>query len=474
MTLDNPILKHLSIRAQERETVEFHGLAVPAHIQRHPAPISLSGGRPHEGFYPVAKITYEFTDQPFGAVGGSGVFNRVEEDKSKLDLKRALNYGPNEGHVPLVKAFKGLIEYVNKPGYEDWDLTATNGSGDSLHKVFNLLVNPGDTVLMEAYTFVPTINNIRAWGGDVVPVAMNFADGGIDADSLEQLLATWNTGPYKEKPQPRVLYTIPTGQNPTGLTLKQERRKQIYEIAKKYDLIIIEDDPYGYIQLGAYTDGVTNPFTPGEYDADRFVKERLPPSYITLDTEGRVLRLETVSKVFAPGSRLGFIVGHKDLVKNIINHAHCSTRAASGLSQATFLTAFEYYGGVKGWIEWCIKVSKTYTDRKNVFLKTLLSSEAHKKGYFTCNEPEAGMFITIDLNFPESDDHRLELEEFNYKAVENGVDVVLGKNMAFTKEWAKKARYLRLTVATASNEEQLVEAGQRLATAIDQYFESTK
>ncbi|CDR36435.1 CYFA0S01e01508g1_1 [Cyberlindnera fabianii] len=470
--MSDKILKHLSDRALNREIVAFHGLPIPDNVVRHDSPISLSGGRPHYGFYPVTKISYEFLDEPFGEKTTSVEFNRLEPDhEAKLDLKRALNYGPTQGHSQLVKFCKELLEFTSKPGYDDWDLTLTNGSGDSLHKVFNLLVNPGDVVLMECYTFVPVIHNIKAWGGEVVPVAMNFDDGGLDADALESLLENWSTGPYKEKPLPKALYTIPTGQNPTGLTLTEEKRKKVYELAQKYDFMIIEDDPYGMIQLGKYTDGVENPFTPGSYTAESFVKERLPRSYINLDTEGRVLRLETFSKVFAPGTRTGYISGHSSLIKQIIKHANCSTRAASGISQATLLAAIDKFGGAKGWVEWCIKVSKTYTDRKNVFLKTLFSSDAYKKGYFSVREPKAGMFITVELNFPEGDDHRLELEELNYKCVERGVEVVLGKNMAFTPEYAKSAKFLRLTVATQEDDAEIVEAASRLANSFSDYFD---
>jgi aromatic amino acid aminotransferase II len=473
MTVEVPVLKHLSDRARERTTVEFHGLPVPDYVKKHPKPISLSGGRPHEGFYPITKIAYDFTEEPYGEPVSTGVFNKTEDDKvNKLDLKRALNYGPTEGWPQLINFCKDLVTFVNKPGYNAWNITMTNGSADSLHKVFNLLINPGDTVLMEGFTFVPTINNIRAWGGDIVPVAMNFADGGIDVEKLEEQLSSWSTGPYKDKSMPKCLYTIPTGQNPTGLTLKLENRKKVLALAKKYDFIIVEDDPYGYIQLGVYTDGKENPFTEG-YDAKRFVEERMPKSYLQLDNEGRVIRLETFSKVFAPGSRLGFMVGHNDLISHVVKHADCSTRAASGISQATLLTAIQHFKGVAGWIRWCVKVSKTYTDRKNIFLSALLNSEAYKKGYFTCNEPDAGMFITIDLNFPQSDDHRLELEEFGYKAIENGVAVVLGKNMAFTPEYSKEAKFLRLTVATAQDDDELLEAANRLIKAIEDYFQSS-
>lgn len=471
MTADATVMRHISQRAQQREVVGFHGVPLPDHVNRHLSPISLSGGRPHEGFYPLTKITYEFKDRPFGEPRGAQVVDRVGEDASKLDLKRALNYGPTEGFPQLLEFAKDLVSLTNKPGYSTWDVTLTNGSGDSLHKVFNLLLDPGDTVLLEAYTFVPTINTIGSWGGSPVPVPINFEDGGIDVDYLEQLLEGWFQGQYQEKPFPKVLYTIPTGQNPTGLSLKESKRERVYGLAKKYDFIIVEDDPYGYIQLGAFTDGVDNPFDDDTYDSARFVKERLLKSYIQYDSDGRVLRLETFSKVFAPGARLGFIVGHSELIRRIIDHSNISTKAPSGLSQVSVLSAIVHSGGARGWIEWCVKVSKVYTERKNVLIRTLLESEAYKKGYFKYNEADAGMFITIDLNLPEGDDHRLELESFRYKAIEKGVEVVLGKNMAFTPEYAKSAKFIRLTLATASDNDELIEAARRLSQAVLSFFE---
>ncbi len=105
-------------------------------------------------------------------------------------------------------------------------------------------------------------------------------------------------------------------------------------------------------------------------------------------------------------------------------------------------------------------------------LKTLFDSDAFAKGQFEVIEPEAGMFIIINVNFPENEDgdYREPLEQLRYKTLENGVLVVLGKNMAFEEEYSKQAKFLRLTIATQDSDGEIIEGANRLTKAISEYF----
>lgn len=469
-TMSETILSHISTRAKDRVLVTFGGAPVPDSVKKHPNPLSLSKGRPHPEFFPIDKLTIDLIDEPFSSKKRETI-SLDKYDQEGLNLATALNYGPTEGYPQLLKFAKDLITRVNKPGYDEWDITLSNGTGDSLHKVFNLLINPGDVVLLEGYTYVPVVANIANYGGITVPAPLNFEQKGLDVDAISELLQNWKTSKYGHLRKPKALYTIPTGQNPTGLSITNENRAKLYELAKLHDFIIIEDDPYGYIQLGDYTDGVENKFEDSDaYPIQKYIEEDLPNSYIQYDTEGRVLRLESFSKVFAPGSRLGFIVGYKDLIKHVIQHANVSTRASSGISQYVLSTVLKHVGGVEGWLRWNVKISKEYTKRKNVLLKALYESQAYTNKKFDVIEPEAGMFAIVNINFPEREDgdYRESLEQLRYKGLENGVIVVLGKNMAIDDDYAKSARFLRLTIATQDSDEEIIEAVKRLTTTISE------
>lgn len=471
-TMTDSLLSHISNRAKDRVLVSFGGAPLPDTLKKHPKPISLAGGRPHAEFFPIHKLQLEIIDEPFS--GKKHGYNEVSKfNQDTLDLSTALQYGPTEGHDHVIQFAKDLVSKVSKPGYDDWDLIFTNGTGDSLHKVFNLLINPGDVVLVESYTYVPVVANIVNYGGIVVSAELDFAKKGIDVNWLSDLLDNWSSSKYSHLSKPKALYTIPTGQNPTGLSITNEERARIYKLAQKHDFIIIEDDPYGYIQLGDYTDGITNQFQNTEsYPLEKYIEQDLPNSYIKYDTEGRVLRLESFSKVFAPGTRLGFIVGLKHFIDHISRHTLVSTRASSGVSQVVLNAVLEHVGGVEGWLKWNIKISKEYTKRKNILLKALFESDSFKSGQFEVIEPEAGMFTIVNINFPENeeDDYREPLEQLRYKTLENGVTVVLGKNMAFEEEYAKKAKFLRLTIATQDSEDEIIEGAKRLTNAISEYF----
>jgi kynurenine/2-aminoadipate aminotransferase len=159
-----------------------------------------------------------------------------------------------------------------------------------LAKAIDLLVDEGDPVLVEDPTYSGALSVFRPYNCKIVGIKTD--QDGLVPDALQAVLKNWRAG----QPRPRVLYTIPTGQNPSGTTLPNARRKAVYEIAAEHDLMIIEDDPYWNL---------------------RFDGERDLHSLWSLDTEGRVLRLDSFSKIVSSGFRLGWVTGPKTLVERI-------------------------------------------------------------------------------------------------------------------------------------------------------------
>lgn len=162
---------------------------------------------------------------------------------------------------------------------------------------------------MEEYTFSSAVEAALPHGVKVEPVKMD--EQGLLPESLDQILTNWDEG-AKGARKPFLLYTIPTGQNPTGATQSVQRRRDVYKVAQKHDLYIAEDEPYYFLQMQPYTGaGSASPPPPSSHD--EFIRS-LVPSYLSLDVDGRVCRFESFSKVVSPGSRVGWIVASEQVI----------------------------------------------------------------------------------------------------------------------------------------------------------------
>ncbi len=510
---------HISKRSLSRYVSHFTSKKeLPEGFVAHPKPIYFQAGAPNPIFYPVNKITLQISEGPDVPYGkkediAQPVFlskdvkqkNDTVVDPTPIKTEReivdpallvdvnkfktpgekalviaeAFQYGGTVGAPSFLNFITDFISRVNPPAFDNWKVHLSHGAGDGIHKAFDLLVNPGDTVLTEELTFSPVFHMIRDSGGVPYPTPMDF-DEGIIPEALDDLLTNWGSNPdQSDLKKPKVLYTIPTGQNPTGLTQSLERRKKIYAIAEKHDLVILEDDPYGYLVHPKFVKG--SPPTPTT-DVEKFLKEELSPSYLTLDTKGRVIRLETFSKVFAPGLRVGFLVAHEDFIKRIGIHSMITSKGVSGASQAILENIIrKHWGGFEGWIKWILKVKTTYNRRAYTFLNSLYSSEAYKKGFYTVVEPAAGMFGGIRINLdqlipkdtPKDEiDYRDLLDEYNAYCAVTGVDVVLGNKMASSPRVSKLTNFIRLTYAFVDNDEQIVEGCNRVAEAVTLLFKA--
>ncbi|CCH41864.1 Aromatic amino acid aminotransferase 2 [Wickerhamomyces ciferrii] len=509
MSLETKFNHLISNRAKERKfKAGFFEGSTPDHVVKHPNPLPLGGGTPDEGFFPIESIHLNLINEPFQHLSyqektknlnikdinvkeqihkinddNTNHTYRYTDNEDEVDLATGLQYSWGNGFPQLRKFSKDLITRTNKPGYDDWDVIITNGSGDSLHKISDLFVEKGGTILVEEFTFTPFNSTAQNWGGTPIPIKLNIRpkkDGGeepgVDPEYLDDLLTNWSSGPYKHLPKPYALYTIPTGQNPTGLSQSLELRKKIYSIAEKHDFIIVEDDPYGYISLPKY--GTPNVYENDGLDNDTYIKSYLKPSYLTLDTSGRVVRLETFSKLFSPGLRLGFIVANKFFIEKLNLYTGLSTRAPSGVSQLVFNNIVANWGGVDGWLTWAQKIAKHYTIRRDLFLKTLYDSESFKNNEFEVVEPDAGMFIIVYINleskFPDPKNWEKVLHELRYKTITNGVDIVFGNKMTTDlnfKFTTPKSNFLRLTIAAVHDNDEIIEAGKRLTKSIKEFFE---
>lgn len=250
-----------------------------------------------------------------------------------------------------------------------------------------MLTTRGDYILAEEYTFCSAIETCLPLGVRAIGVKMD-QEGLIPSD-MDRILSTWNEQARGAR-KPSVLYTVPTGQNPTGATQGEKRRRELYRCAQKHDVYIIEDEPYYFLQMQPYT-GPTAPDVPPPASHREFIQS-LAPSLLSMDVDGRVLRLDSFSKVIAPGTRVGWITASEQIVERFIRHSEVSTQNPSGISQMVLFKLLDETWGHAGYLDWLINLRLEYTHRRDVIC--FACEEYLPQEVVSWNPPMAGMFVS--------------------------------------------------------------------------------
>ena len=233
-----------------------------------PTVISLAAGSPD----PVS-----FPNKEMAKIGSEIFLNEADV---------ALQYGTTEGYPKLRELTAKRMKEKHNVGTDNDDILITTGGQQSISLFTQVMLNPGDVVVSEDPSFIGALNGFRSMNAKLMSVPMD--DEGMRMDKLEELLQT--------TPNVKFIYVIPTFQNPTGRTMSLERRKQLLEMARKYDVLIVEDNPYFELR----------------YEGE-FV-----PTIKSMDTEGRVIYCGSYSKVLSPGMRLGYCIGAKDIINRMV------------------------------------------------------------------------------------------------------------------------------------------------------------
>lgn len=278
--------------------------------------------------------------------------------QKKIDITTALQYGTVEGLPPLAEFIRQFTRehlHPNVPYANGPDTLLTCGSTDGFSKAVEAFTNIWDPdrdwlrhregILCEEFVYMNAVATVKPRGLNVAPVAID-AQGMLahGKGGLADVLRNWDN---RKGRRPHLLYTITIGQNPTGGILSVERRKEIYALCQQYDIVIIEDDPYWNLQypsakgLAAKYRGLSvdtasptrNYNAHGRSSGYQFL-DSLVPSYLSIDTDGRVVRLDTFSKTIAPGCRLGWITAQPAIVERVARIAETTTQQPSGFVQA--------------------------------------------------------------------------------------------------------------------------------------------
>lgn len=449
-----------------------------------PGLISLGGGLPSSQYFPFERIDVKVPQAPrfseretleHGVIRTAGKHD-IREGKSLYDLEVCLNYGQATGSAQLMRFVTEHTELVHKPPYADWASCLTAGSVVALEMCFRMFCARGDYILAEEYSFCTAIEGARPLGVKILGVRVDKE--GMLATDLDDILSNWDEVERGGR-KPFLLYTVPTGQNPTGATQSHERRKAIYAVAEKHELCILEDDPYYFLQMDEYAPGRKHSTVDiKSAPHDQFLNA-LIPSYLSMDSSGRVLRLDSFSKIICPGSRAGWITGAEQLVDSFIRHAEVSTQNPSGFSQIILYKLLEETWGHSGFLEWLKYIRSEYTKRRDDIVG---ACERHlPREIASWNPPMAGMYHWININWHRhkkfNGDYSLtklrEIEDSIFEAaVGKGVLCSLGSWFR-AQEGTDTDIFVRANFATAPADK-VEEAIRRLGDALREEFKLEK
>ena len=365
-----------------------------------------------------------------------------------FDLCSALNYAEPSGWSQLVACFRENARLIHDPPYEDWDTTLTCGSTSAIDIALRMFCNRGDWILTEAFTYPGTLMASRAQGLRTQGIAMD-EDGLLPSD-LDSKLRNWDPARGRK---PFVLYTIPSGHNPTGITQSPARKTAIYDIAERHDLLILEDDPYFFLRLDE------PPPTPPSLSQLTHFRASLPKSYLSLDRSGRVIRLESTSKILAPGLRCGWLTASSQTVSMFSNFAEVGPSTPSGPSQVMLYKLLVENWGPEGFAGWLDLLSCQYGQRRDAMLaacERFLPSEC-----CAWTRPSHGIFLWVTLYLEGCPDGWAERGTERCRGVEEriaeraeGNGVLVARGSWFDVEgWTDRVFFRMTFVASASTGE---------------------
>ncbi|CDF90832.1 probable Aromatic/aminoadipate aminotransferase 1 [Zygosaccharomyces bailii ISA1307] len=463
------------------------------HLFQDPNIIFLGGGLPLSDYFPWDNLTAQSPLPPFqkgiGAVPSGSKEDTLnihvkknEKNGNDIPLARALQYGFTPGQPEMLSFLREHTQKIHDMKYADWDVIASTGNTNAWESTLRIFCNRGDVILAEEYSFSSSLAAAEAQGVITVPVPVDSF--GIVPEKLEELLDSWTEG----APKPKLLYTIPTGQNPTGTSLSSERKEAIYRIAQKHNFLIVEDEPYYFLQVGDYVPDLKKreEINSAPRPTHQEFLDSLVKTFLSCDTDGRVVRLDSFSKVLAPGTRMGWITASKKLLRPYVSLHEMTIQAPAGFTQVLVSGTLNRWGQ-EGYLDWLIGLRHEYVAKRDHTIDSL-SKYLPQSDAFKVLPPVAGMFFTIDIDASAHPDFKTKFDSDPAKVeaaiyervIKSGVLVVPGSwfktvgdtvpPQPKTSDNAKKNEiFFRGTYAAVAPEK--LEAGlKRLGDALKEEF----
>lgn len=335
-------------------------------LTKDPEIISFAGGLPAPETFPIEELV------------------KITTKVLREDGEKALQYGSTEGDDRLRELVaENYIQEGFKITKDNICITTASQQGlDLLGKVF---INRGDKVLVGLPSYLGGLQAFNAYGVEMIGI--EFDEHGMRSDRVEEVIADLKTKGEK----PKFIYIIPDFQNPAGVTMPEFRREEIIKIAKKYEVLIVEDSPYKQIRF----------------------EGKDQKSLYALDGEGNVINLGTFSKIFVPGFRIGWVIAHKDIVDKFV-----MAKQGSDLCTSPFVQKIAARYIEEGYFAKSLKeIIQNYKEKKDVMISAF---EKYMPEGVTWTEPEGGLFLFVTL--PEY----MDADELFPKAIEKKVAFVKG------------------------------------------------
>lgn len=368
--------------------------------------ISFAGGLPASELFPVEEM------------------KKVSVKVLDENGEEALQYSGSQGYLPLRNHIAKRMNEKGKTNVKAEDILVTSGSQQALDFAGNVFLDEGDIVLCENPSYLGALNAFKGYKPRIMEVPTDKE--GMITEGLEKIL--------KENDRVKFIYVIPDFQNPTGVTWSLDRRKKFMEVVNKYEIPVIEDNPYGEL---------------------RYEGEFLP-ALKSFDTKGLVIYLGTFSKIFCPGYRLGWTCASKDILQKFITCKENSDLQTSTIGQRELSKYIDDYD-LDEHVE---KIKSTYKKRRDLMLDCM-EKEFPEGVSFT--HPHGGLFTWVKL--PE----KLNAQDLMKKCVENKVAYVPG---GFFFPEGNKENYFRLNYSS-SKEEKIVEGIKRLGDVLKEALNET-
>lgn len=360
-----------------------------------PGSISFAAGNPSPESFPISDI------------------KRLADDILTNQPVTALQYGVTEGYTELRELVSRRLKTVYGIGSCDDDTIIVTGGQQGIELTCKVFCSEGDIVVCENPSFIGALNAFRSLGARLMGVPL--CENGIDTAALEKILS--------ENERVKLLYTIPSFQNPSGITSTLENRRAVYELARRYDIIIIEDNPYGDL---------------------RFTGEDVP-TYKSFDSDGRVVYCGSFSKILSAGIRIGTLTANKEIVSKIVVAKQVEdvhTNVFFQMVTAKFIKECDLEKHI-------LKIRELYRHKATVMLEAL---DRYMPKDVSYTRPEGGIFLWCTL--PEG----IRLSDFVSLAAEKNVFVVPGT--AFLPDESEPTRSFRLNYSMPSDSE--IDKGIRL------------
>jgi 2-aminoadipate transaminase len=377
-------------------------------VTARPEVISLAGGLPDTSTFPAGTFAAQMT--------------RI----AQTSTAEALQYGPTEGFAETVDC---ILEVMGAEGMlpDPDDVIVTTGGQQAIDLICKTLVDPGDVVICEAPTYPGAVPVFCSYQAETVQIECD--EDGMRIEELEAVLARLD----REGKRPKFVYSVPSFQNPAGVTMSLERRRRLVELARQREMLVVEDSPYGLL---------------------RFSGEPLPPLY-QLDGGDFVIYVGTFSKILSPGIRLGWAVAPPPVMEKIVLGKQASDLCSSTLTQH-FVR--EYFGEGR-WQEYIADLVEIYRGRRDTMVEAL---REHFPAQATWTEPEGGLFIWATL--PEY----IDTGDLLAKALREDVAFVPGQ-AAYVDETRGRSS-MRLNFSGVGDEE-IREGVRRIGKAIAEQVE---